>query len=269
MLVARLLSAAVGIPLVLAAIWLAPWWGFAAVILLLSLRSQWEFYALFRPLGVAAFRGAGLAGGAVVVVAFAAGQAHPWRVPLALTLAVCGVLLVGLLPWSEHVDWSALALTLQGVCYCAWLLGHAIWLRDGAAGAGLLTLMLAVTWCGEAAAYFVGRAFGRHRLAPRVSPGKTIEGAAAQLLVSIAVAAAGGSMLGLPQGHAITLGAMLGVVGQVGDLAESWWKRCAGVKDAGAILPGHGGLLDRLDSLLFNIPALYYYWRLFIEPLRG
>ncbi len=126
-----------------------------------------------------------------------------------------------------------------------------------------------MTWCGEAGAYFVGRRFGRHRLAPRVSPGKTIEGGMAQLVVSVLVALAAAPVAAISVLHALALGLVLGVVGQLGDLAESFLKRSAQTKDAGALLPGHGGLLDRLDSLLFNLPALYYYVSVFLTRPGG
>jgi phosphatidate cytidylyltransferase len=125
---------------------------------------------------------------------------------------------------------------------------------------GALTLFgLAVTWSGETAAYFAGRRFGRHPLALRVSPGKTVEGGVAQVIASVVVALAGAALVPLRPVEAGAIGLLLGVVGQVGDLSESFLKRSAGAKDAGSLIPGHGGLLDRLDSLLFNVPALYYW----------
>jgi phosphatidate cytidylyltransferase len=118
---------------------------------------------------------------------------------------------------------------------------------------------LGVTWCGESAAFFVGRRFGRHPLAPRVSPGKTVEGALAQLIATSAAALAGAPLVALSLGEAAVIGLVLGALGQLGDLGESFLKRSAGAKDAGRLIPGHGGVLDRLDSLLFNVPALYYW----------
>jgi phosphatidate cytidylyltransferase len=257
----RTLSAAVGVPLVAALVWMAPAWLFGAVILGAALVGQWELYAMFRRIGVAARRGAGLSLGALVVLAFAVGgQAHPWAAPLALSVAVAGCLVLGLDGGAgAGFDWAGIGLTLLGVCYCAWLLGHAIWLRALPHGAALTLVVLAVTWVGEIAAYFVGGRWGRRRLAPRVSPAKTVEGAAAQLAASVATALVAAATGALSPGHAVGVGLLLGVVGQLGDLAESFLKRSAGAKDASAILPGHGGLLDRLDSLLFNVPALYYY----------
>lgn len=261
----RLLSAAVGIPLVAALVGLAPAWLFAAFILALAAVAQLELYRMFERVGVAADRGAGVALGSAVVLGFALDDpARPWVLPLLLSLAVGTALSLGLCQDSPGLDWTRAALTLLGVWYCAWLLGHAIWLRRLPEGAALLLLLLAVTWSGETAAYFVGRRWGRVRLAPRISPAKTVEGAVAQAAVSVAVAGLGGWALGLPPVHATAVGLVLGVVGQIGDLVESFLKRSAQTKDAGGLLPGHGGLLDRLDSLLFNVPALYYYSRLLL-----
>src|SRR5581483_6878341 len=120
-----------------------------------------------------------------------------------------------------------------------------------------------VTWAGETAAYAVGSSVGRHRLAPVISPRKTVEGAAAQLAASIvtAVLLAGWLLPAWPAWTAALAGALLGVVGQVGDLAESVMKRSVGRKDTGGIIPGHGGMLDRIDGLLFNVAAFYYFVR--------
>ena len=227
----------------------------------LAVIAQWELYRMFARVGVAADRGVGLVLGALVVLAFRfGGGSRPWLVSLALSVAVAACLALGLRGASgPRPDWGGPALTLLGVCYCAWLLGHAVWLRALPDGAALTRLALGVTWCGEAAAFFVGRRLGRHKLAPQVSPGKTVEGAVAQLVLSVLAALAPWGVGSMTAAHAVGVGLVLGVTGQVGDLAESFLKRSAAAKDAGAIVPGHGGLLDRLDSLLFNLPALYYY----------
>jgi phosphatidate cytidylyltransferase len=113
-------------------------------------------------------------------------------------------------------------------------------------------------------AYVVGSTLGRHKLAPVISPRKTVEGAVAQVAASVLTGAALGAWLlpGCGMTAALAGGALLGVVGQVGDLAESVLKRSVGTKDTGGIIPGHGGLLDRIDSLLFNLPAFFYFSRL-------
>jgi phosphatidate cytidylyltransferase len=257
----RILTSVLAIPALVALVLWGPAWLYVAVLLATALRAQAEIYAMFAQVGVVADRASGLVLGGLLILAFALGGAgRPWLVPLALSLAVAGCLTLGLRPRGGLVpDWAGPALTLLGVCYCAWLLGHAVWLRELPNGRALTLFGLGVTWCGESGAYFVGRRFGRHRLAPRISPGKTVEGGVAQVVASLIAAAVWGPAIGLALRHAVALGLLLGVVGQIGDLAESFLKRSARTKDAGSLLPGHGGLLDRLDSLLFNLPALYYY----------
>jgi phosphatidate cytidylyltransferase len=254
----RVLSALVGIPVLVALVAWGPVWLFAALVLLLTVGAQFELYRMFAGAGVEADRTAGLALGALVVLAFAA--TRPIVLPLALSLAVIVVLALGLRrDAGTERAWAGLTLTLLGVCYCAWLLGHAIWLRAMPGGRALTLFALGVTWCGESAAYFVGRRFGRRPLAPRVSPSKTVEGGVAQLIASGGAAVAAAPFVSLSFPEAAAAGVLLGAVGQIGDLSESFLKRSAGAKDAGCLIPGHGGLLDRLDSLLFNVPALYYW----------
>ncbi len=134
--------------------------------------------------------------------------------------------------------------------------------EDVEMGRDLLVLLLVVIWFGDTAAMYVGSLIGRHRLAPSISPRKSVEGALAAVAGGI-----GGALLAhvwwfhrLDAVHAVVIGTILAVVGIFGDLAESVIKRAAGAKDSSSILPGHGGMLDRIDSLLFAGPALYYYY---------
>lgn len=123
-------------------------------------------------------------------------------------------------------------------------------------GARLVLTLLLTTWSGDTAAYFVGRGVGRHKLAPRISPGKTWEGAIANSVASVVVALGLGHVGQLGVACGLTIGLAVGVLGQVGDLLESAIKRRAGVKDSGALFPGHGGILDRIDSLLLPAPVV-------------
>jgi phosphatidate cytidylyltransferase len=133
----------------------------------------------------------------------------------------------------------------------------------------LLTMFFAMVMMTDTGAYYTGRLIGRHKLAPRVSPGKTIEGAVGGFVMAVVT----GFLCKLiffpeiPLAHALVLGAAIGAIGQIGDLAESMLKRGAGVKDSGNLLPGHGGMLDRIDSILFCAPILYYYSRLVASKL--
>lgn len=136
-------------------------------------------------------------------------------------------------------------------------------------GEDLIALALFAVYCGDTCAYFGGRRWGKRKLAPAISPGKTVEGAVCGMIGSVL-----GALIGplwffqrLPVGHAVALGAILGTAGILGDLAESLLKRAAEVKDSGGLLPGHGGLLDRIDSLLLAAPILYWYHRLLLAGL--
>lgn len=130
------------------------------------------------------------------------------------------------------------------------------------AGKYLLLFALVITWIGDSAAYFVGRAFGRHAFAPHLSPKKTWEGALASFLGSVLIAylAKLVSHLNVETYHVVAVAALGNVAGQIGDLLESAYKRSAGVKDSGALLPGHGGILDRIDALILTFPVVWYYW---------
>jgi phosphatidate cytidylyltransferase len=131
-------------------------------------------------------------------------------------------------------------------------------------GLRIVATTLAAAMAGDIAALFVGTALGRHALAPRISPGKTVEGAVASTVATVGVFTAGAAgIVGLPVHHGVALGALLSVAAQGGDLVESSLKRSAGVKDSGRLVPGHGGLLDRMDSLILMGPVVYCYLRVF------
>ena len=171
---------------------------------------------------------------------------------------------------------SAIA-TMSGCLYVAWLLGHFIPLRligPAEAGRGWVLYVLAATWAYDTAAYFTGSFLGRHRFLPRISPNKTWEGVAGGTIAVALVTVAGGlpltfwgwQALPLWHWHAIPLALGVAAAAQLGDLAESLIKRQAGAKDAGGLIPGHGGMLDRIDSLLFSVLVVYYYVTLVVVP---
>jgi phosphatidate cytidylyltransferase len=160
--------------------------------------------------------------------------------------------------------------TVLGVMYIVLLGGHLVAVRVGFApqlSKHLLAFFFLVIMGSDTAAYYGGRAFGRHKLAPNVSPGKTWEGAVAGMLGSLLLAAAAHYwfFLELPLRLGLPLAAVMNVVGVLGDLTESALKRSAGAKDTAQILPGHGGVLDRIDSLLFNAPVIYYFARAYFN----
>lgn len=163
------------------------------------------------------------------------------------------------------------ALPASAVCvlstlYVGMLAGALIRLRVDFAGVGpkLVFFLLICVWIGDAGAYYIGSKFGRRRLSPRVSPKKSVEGGAGGVVTSIIAAAIIHFTFfpEFPLHHAMLAALILSVTGVIGDLAESLWKRSASVKDSGTLIPGHGGFLDRLDSILFTAPLLYAYWYL-------
>jgi phosphatidate cytidylyltransferase len=170
---------------------------------------------------------------------------------------------------------SAVAVTVFAVAYTGGLPAFLLAIRHGGyperswAGAWLVFFPLVVTWVGDTAAMFGGRAFGGPKLAPNVSPGKTRSGGVFGILGALAVAPLFGGVIfprvgvAIPLWHLIVIAAVLGVVGQVGDLVESLFKREAGVKDSSSLIPGHGGVLDRLDSLYFVVPSAAALYHLF------
>ena len=155
--------------------------------------------------------------------------------------------------------------TLLGPVCIGFLLSHALLLRgDTQSGLEWLYFALLTTFASDSGAFFVGRLIGRHKLAPELSPRKTWEGSMGALLLAVASALTLYYVmdLSIPLWQLLVLGVIIGIVGQIGDLLESVLKRKAGAKDSGILLPGHGGILDRLDSTVFNIPVVYYSLKL-------
>lgn len=255
----RLASAAILIPLFVWAVLGPSPWPFRLIVIVAAAGAAWELLALFERAGRVTHRLLGAVLAAVVAASFLVPGAP---VP---ALTACAVLILGVpLLAGQLAAGEAAPLTLFAVAYVGWLLGHALLLHGLPEGAFLILFLVGVTWAGESGAYLIGSLLGRHALAPVISPRKTVEGALAQTVISVGVALALAAWL-LPAWsmvQAAVAGLLLGVAGQIGDLSESAIKRSVGAKDAGSLIPGHGGLLDRLDGLLFNTPALYYYARL-------
>lgn len=256
----RVYSALVFFPLFYVLVRHLPPAAFSLFVAIGILLAQYEYYRLhFRgpsspPMGL------GLALGLLV----AAGFAVPGLLtePATITFIVMAVLVSHVLAGRELtaglLDTAVIAF---GVFYVAWLLGHLILIRHMADGSFLIFFLFLVTWANDTAAYYVGTYLGRHPMAPRISPKKTWEGAVGGLVGSVAAAfACRAWFLGsLGVADAAVLGLLIGIAAPLGDLGESVLKRSAGVKDSGGIIPGHGGVLDRVDSLIFTAPVLYYY----------
>ena len=161
----------------------------------------------------------------------------------------------------------AAGMSASGLILVAFPLTYAVRLHgSGTQGPALLLFALVIVWVSDTAAYFVGRSIGKHSLAPHLSPKKTWEGTIAGFLGSLIVGLAFRRWLNVPLPHLLGMAAVGNVAGQVGDLLESAYKRSAGLKDSGSLLPGHGGVLDRIDALILAIPVVWYYWILIYSP---
>jgi phosphatidate cytidylyltransferase len=259
----RALSAAVLIPLVAGAVY-AGGWVLSAVLFVVAVRAAYE---LFHLMAGAGYRPS-LAASAVVMAAFLVAARFP-ALHLAgpvLAASVMGTLVWQLLRPPKGHPTESWALTLGAALWLGWLLGHFSLLRDLSPPFGLglgtrwLVLMLLVTWINDTAAYFVGKAIGRHPCSPYLSPKKTWEGTVGGWCSGLAATTLLGYWLvALPWGHGLALGALVATVAPLGDLAKSMVKRQMKVKDFSALIPGHGGMFDRIDSLLFVAPVMYYY----------
>jgi phosphatidate cytidylyltransferase len=252
----RVVSAVVLVPIMVWIVTGAPAWLFATIVVVVSGAAAWEFGRLFARMGHVIQPALIVLCTAAVTASFLAPGA-PMAALAGATVLILGSSLVARRPVSS--EGTTVGLTC--LCYAGVLLGHVLLLHQLPEGRALILFLLAVTWVGDSAAYVVGSTVGRHQLAPTISPGKTVEGAIGQLLASLGAALGLGWLVpGWSPIESAGAGLLLGVVGQIGDLAESQIKRSVGAKDAGALIPGHGGLLDRIDGLLFNAPALFYYW---------
>ncbi|NOZ26896.1 MAG: phosphatidate cytidylyltransferase [Chloroflexi bacterium] len=251
----RVLSAVVLIPLVAGLAYAGGYWWLAAVALAGALAS----IELFRLLQHGGYQPHAWAGVAWTLALIASGF-WPRALPVGLVLGsgLMVTLTLALFRVESHpaTDW---AWTAAGAVYLGVLLAPFVALRMRPNGLLWLALAVLTTWVTDSGAYFVGVTVGRHKLSPRLSPKKTWEGAVGGWLIGVLGGAALGVWLvGLPPLQAVVLAAILCLLAPFGDLAESMIKRQVGVKDSSRLIPGHGGVLDRLDSLLFIVPATYY-----------
>jgi phosphatidate cytidylyltransferase len=256
----RLLTSAVAIPILVLLILKGGKASFGLLVALGATVSLLEYYALVLPGGTVVEKGVGLLLGLAVIASFYIGDISATPGILALALFCSTVMCLARFKPGASIG-DILSKHLLGFVYVPFLLGHLILIRDFNSGITWTFFVLSVVFAGDTAAYYVGKAIGRHRLCPSLSPGKTVEGAvgglAANLLIGILF-----WQYWLPEfswRSCTVLVVLLGLLGQIGDLAESMLKRSVGLKDSGRLLPGHGGMLDRIDGLLFAAPALYYF----------
>jgi phosphatidate cytidylyltransferase len=277
----RVAVAAIAIPVAVAAVYVGGW-VLGALIATLAALAALEFFRLAESKGVRPLAGLGAGAAAVFVLLGVVAGGAPWPGATMWALAVA-LLLVCLTAaiWARGVEGNPLlasAVTVFGAVYTGGMLMHGILLRHLPAvesswhGTALVFAPVLLTWASDTSAYFVGRQWGRRKLIPRVSPGKTVEGSVGALIGTVAVALLYSAVLGqfgayrMEVWAALLFGILISMTAQIGDLAESLLKRDAGVKDSGTLFPGHGGVLDRMDSLFFTLPVAYLFFRFVVGP---
>lgn len=289
----RIVTALVGIPIAVALVFYRGGLPFAVAVGVVSFLGALEFYGGVRKRGVRPVEWAGL----VAVILFVVSARTYERAtissvfPAVLTLLLILSFCVELMR-RERSPIVNVGATLFGAIYVGWLISHLVVLRgvggtvtlgpyvlsapwigwtltigpySSAVGAWLVMFTFLCTWACDTGAFVIGKRFGKTKIAPKLSPNKTVEGSIGGFLGSVVIALVTALVIKLPLGHALALGAMFGVLSQLGDLSESAIKREIGIKDFGKAVPGHGGVLDRFDSLFFTGPAAFYYVILFLE----
>ena len=265
-LVPRLISSALIILFVLFTVLVWPNWFFCLVVTAMIAFALKEFYALVERKGIFIFKISGILIGILVPVSIFL-EFEPtkgWE----LIFIIAVLLAIFILQFTRRESDQAIvgvSTTIFGILYISWTFSYLMKLKliepDGLPeGSLLVAFLLLVTKVGDIGAYFVGTYFGKHSLIPRISPKKSVEGAVGGFLFSVAAAVASKSFLpSVPVYHLLILGCLLGILAQVGDLTESLIKRDSQVKDSAALIPGLGGVLDLIDSILFTAPTLYFY----------
>jgi len=285
----RVATALVLIPVVVGLVLFTPTWVVAIAAAVVTVLALWEYFALGEAIGHRAYRIWTILCSLVLVTQQALAtpvfgflgvqdasrvtsntvpsvESMPWiftvTFPTTLFfLFVLGLTLLTLFTKRALVETlPAIGISSGALLVVAFPLSFAVRLhRFADNGPRLLLFALVITWAGDTAAYFVGRAMGKHPLAPHMSPKKTWEGSVAGMVGSLIVAWAFSYWIRIPIGHLVAMAVIGNVAGQMGDLLESAYKRSAGVKDSGGLLPGHGGVLDRIDALILCIPVIWYY----------
>ena len=271
-LVARLISSVLIILFVIFTILVWPNWFFCVVLTAMIAMALNEFYTLVEKKGIPIFKISGISIGIMVPISifFTFEPTKGWE----LLFIIAVLLTIFILQFTRSESNQAIvgvSTTIFGILYISWTFSYLMKLKliehDGLpAGSLLVAFLLLVTKVGDIGAYFIGTNFGKHSLIPRISPRKSVEGAAGGFICSVAAALASKSFLpSVPVHHLLILGCILGVLAQIGDLSESLIKRDSQVKDSAALIPGMGGMLDLIDSILFTAPTLYFYALKFLK----
>lgn len=249
-----------------------PSWTFFLLVVVFAVSGLWEYFRLAEGKGVFVHKSLGVVLGVLLSASFYLQTEIGIRQPELglMAIAIIGFFLFQFARRDKSSALMSIACSLLGLLYIPWLLSFFVRLKYLPDGSLWIVFLILVAKLGDVGAYFVGKRLGRHLLIERISPNKSIEGAVGGFLVSLAVALGCRSfspaMGEIPFWHLLILGASVGILAQLGDLAESLIKRDVGVKDSGWIVPGLGGVLDIIDSLLFTTPFLYFYIMVILRP---
>ena len=263
----RLVTSSLLIALIAGVLFLAGGFLFSVLALVFVVLALFEFFTLLRQAKIPCYRFFGVAMGAVIplCVYLEQGSTRSGEV----LFLILGCLFLFILQFSHKNNSEALvgiSLTLFGILYVSWFLSFLVKIRFLDGGALWVAYILAVTKAGDIGAYTIGTLMGRHSLVPHISPKKSVEGMLGGWLASVAISVAMRPYLPLAWSvqHLLILGLLIGIVGQIGDLSESLMKRFCQTKDSGGLLPGMGGILDAVDSVLFTAPIFYFHLRIFL-----
>ncbi|MBM3153808.1 MAG: phosphatidate cytidylyltransferase [Chloroflexi bacterium] len=258
MLRQRLFTAAVGLPIIIAAIWFGGLW-FTLFMIAVAVLGGFEFYRMASNINTRPLIYFGLVW--IVLILICSHCTYELAIPSIITLGIAISLIWLIFRSPREQAFNSWAWTLAGVFYIGWMLSYWIHIRGLEFGREWVFWGMLVTFANDTAAYIVGKTWGKHTLAPAISPAKTWEGAIGGLAGSVIAAWFLGILFGIPSSlwQIILLSIILSIVAQLGDLVGSLLKRNIGTKDASKILPGHGGILDRADSMIFTGIIIYYH----------
>ncbi len=270
-LIPRFIWSSVLIVFVVFTVFVFPAWFFCLVLTAMIAAALYEFYSLVEKKGVVIFKLSGIAIGIIVPLSifFSFEPTKGWE----LLFIIAVLLTIFILQFTRKESNQAIvgvSTTLFGILYISWTFSFLMKLKMVSephlpSGSLLVVFLLLVTKSGDIGAYFIGTAFGKHHLIPRISPKKSVEGAIGGFVFSVVFAVLSKYYLPeIPVFHLAFLGCLLGILAQVGDLSESLIKRDCQVKDSANLIPGLGGILDLIDSILFTAPTLYFYVKKFL-----
>jgi phosphatidate cytidylyltransferase len=252
------------IAIIIAAIFYEP--AFDVAIMVFIILGLYEFFTMLEIKGIMIYKYFGIVMGSLIPLSilFRFELTKRWE----LLFIVLSLIFLIVMQFKRRNNTGVvvdISTTIFGILYVSWFLSFLIKIRNLPEGIGLLSAVLLITKGGDIGAYLIGTRFGKTPLMPHISPKKSVEGSLGGIIFSVLGAMAMKPVLQLSSIHLACLGIFLGIIGQLGDLSESLIKRDCGVKDSGNILPGMGGILDELDSILFTAPVFYFYLSIFLK----